>query len=205
MGQVNPPEPRDNFVAWSDIAGQMGNVVADYQAQVADSFRAIIDAPVDDANAGIFKIVARGAFLGQSRNVTQAEVQKNLIDSFKVYGAALALQAQGLQLSVADNTNPQNGNSCRATAEHFGIAASCREDGNGAFRQVVLVDKDGFAQNDIMQTLIDKYGISQDMATQDAVDCINAGTPDPTGDTVPLDPKTPCLFTLPLQPPAPLF
>lgn len=181
----------------------MGNVVADYQAQVAASFRAIIDAPVDDANAGIFKIVSRGAFLGESRNVTQAEVQKNLIDSFKVYGAALALQAQGFQLSVADNTNPDNGNSCRDSAAHFGVAASCREDGNGAFRQVVLVDKDGFAQSDIMQTLIDKYGVSQDMATQDAVDCINAGTPDPTGDTVPLDPKTPCLFTLPLQQPPP--
>lgn len=202
MDQVKVPQPTDKFVTWSNVAGQMGNVVQGYQAQVADGFKKILDAPVDDANSGILKVVAKGAFLGYSQNVTQSDLQKGMIDSFRIYSAGLALRAQGFQLSVADNTNPANGNTCTESVKHWGIAGSCRDDGNGKFRQVVLVDKDGHAQEGIMQKLIDKFGLTQDIALQDNVDCNNA---DPTTDTLPLDPKTKCLFTLPQQAPVSPF
>ncbi|KAK8061901.1 hypothetical protein PG994_008267 [Apiospora phragmitis] len=202
MDQVKPPEPTDQFVAWSNIAGQMGNVVSGYQSQVSAGFKKILDAPVDDANSGILKVIAQGAFLGYSQNVTQADLQKGVIDTFRVYSAGLALRAQGLQLSVANDSNPANGNSCVDSAKQWGAAADCRDDGNGHWRQVVLVDKDGYPQEAIMQKLIDNYGLTKEVALQDNVDCNNA---DPTTDSLPLDPKTKCLFTLPLQPPAPLF
>ncbi|KAK7914957.1 hypothetical protein PG985_012660 [Apiospora marii] len=184
------------------ITGQMGNVIQAWQAQVADAFKKILDAPVDDANSGILNVIAKGAFLGYSQNVTQSDLQKNMIDSFRVYGAGLALRAQGFQLSVSDNTNPANGNTCTDSVKHWGVAGSCRDDGNGNWRQVVLVDKDGYGQEGIMQKLIDNYGLTQDVALQDNVDCNNA---DPTTDSLPLDPKTKCLFTLPQQAPASPF
>ncbi|KAK8104359.1 uncharacterized protein PG998_011392 [Apiospora kogelbergensis] len=202
MGEVKVPEPTDKFVTWSNVAGQMGNVVTGYQNQLSTSFKKILDAPVDDANAGILKIIAQGAFLGYSQNVTQADLQKGVIDTFRVYSAGLALRAQGMQLSVSDNTNPANGNTCRDSVGQWGAAASCRDDGNGKWRQVVMVDKDGYPQESIMQKLIDSYGLTPDVALQDNVDCKDE---DPTKDSLPLDPKTKCLFTLPLQPPAPLF
>ncbi|KAK8852028.1 hypothetical protein PGQ11_014507 [Apiospora arundinis] len=202
MDQVKPPEPTDKFVSWSNVAGQMGTVVSGYQAQVSAGFKKILDAPVDDANSGILKILANGAFLGYSQNVTQADLQKGVIDTFRVYSAGLALRAQGLQLSVADDSNKANGKTCRESVKQWGLAGSCRDDGNGKFRQVVLVDKDGHAQEAIMQKLVDKYGLTPEIALQDNVDCNNA---DPTKDSLPLDPKTKCLFTLPLQKPASPF
>lgn len=202
MGQVKVPEPTDKFVSWSNVAGQMGNVVTAWQSQVSTSFKTILDAPADDANSGILKVIAKGAFLGYSQNVTQSDLQKGVIDTFRVYSAGLALRAQGIQLSVADNTNKANGNTCTESVKHWGVAGSCRDDGNGNWRQVVLVDKDGYAQEGIMQKLIDNYGLTPEIALQDNVDCNNA---DPTTDSLPLDPKTKCLFTLPLQPPAPPY
>jgi hypothetical protein len=202
VDQVKVPEPTDKFVAWSNIAGQMGNVVSQYQTHVSDGFKKILDAPVDDTNSGILKVIAKGAFLGYSQNVTQSDLQKGVIDTFRVYSAGLALRAQGIQLSVADNTNPSNGNTCTESVKHWGVAGDCRDDGNGNWRQVVLVDKDGYAQEGIMQKLIDNYGLTPQIALQDNVDCNNA---DPTTDSLPLDPKTKCLFTLPLQPPASPF
>ncbi|KAK7961947.1 uncharacterized protein PG986_002772 [Apiospora aurea] len=202
MGQINPPEPTDKFVSWSNVAAQMGTVVTGYQSQVSAGFKKILDAPVDDATSGILNVIAKGAFLGYSQNVTQADLQKGVLDSFRVYGAGLALRAQGVQLSVADSTNPANGHTCTDSVKHWGAAGSCRDDGNGHWRQVVLVDKDGYPQAGIMQKLIDSYGLTPEVALQDNVDCNNA---DPTTDSLPLDPKTKCLFTLPLQPPASPF
>jgi hypothetical protein len=55
LAHATPPEPVNKFLAWSNVAGSMGDVIRDFQAAVSTSVDRILDAEIDDPTNGISK------------------------------------------------------------------------------------------------------------------------------------------------------
>jgi hypothetical protein len=53
LAHATPPEPVNKFLAWSNVANSMGDVIKDFQATVSNSIDAILDAEIDNPTNGI--------------------------------------------------------------------------------------------------------------------------------------------------------
>jgi hypothetical protein len=53
LAHAAPPAPVDKFLAWTNVAGSMGDVIRDFQRTVSDSVDAILDAEIDNPTNGI--------------------------------------------------------------------------------------------------------------------------------------------------------
>lgn len=91
-GSLVPPEPENRFLAWTNVASSIGILVQSWQNGISSSFQDTVEAQASAAN-GVVLLVSDGRFLGTSQNVTQAEMQEQVVKSLELYAMGLALQA----------------------------------------------------------------------------------------------------------------
>ncbi|KAI8931852.1 hypothetical protein NX059_010758 [Plenodomus lindquistii] len=187
------PPTADTFFQWSNVASSMGDVLREWQGSISDYITRTIDAPVDDPNNGINKILEGGNFLGVSQNFTQSDLQDLVIDSITVNALGLALQAR------------------RAFIVRFINMERCTENDNSLCIQgdtltgYSLVVRSGDANagslGDETKLIVEKYGLTKEQALKGPADCFDkngkkqlAGNPFEKG--MPTDPKELCNFNL---------
>ncbi|KAH6871542.1 hypothetical protein B0T10DRAFT_568245 [Thelonectria olida] len=191
---VNPPTT-DKFLSWTNVAESLAGVIQDYQAAVSDSLKKVLDTPVADAG-GIYEQLQGGRFLGISQNFTQSDLQRQMIDSFKVYSIGLALQAQKMFIVVWPTIYAD---SCTDDASSL-----CQENIDGTFTKYILTKTDSYdnlkSLNDIGETLTNKYGLSKERFLVDVYKCYKSNgkkqLTDNFGDFLPIEPTTQCLLNL---------
>ncbi|PBP24921.1 hypothetical protein BUE80_DR004151 [Diplocarpon rosae] len=182
---LKPPQKGETlFLQWSNIALSLGEVVKDWQSALSNSFDATLNADITSPE-GINNVLLGGEFLGVAHNVTQDDVQSAVIDSLKLYVISLILQTDKVFVwrgPVID--------SCQSTRSD----EYCHEG-----RQHLLV-KGGDGQNEIADTLINKYGMTPERIFVSTVSCFekNGKKQLATGynDHIPLDSNDECLFHL---------
>ncbi|KAF2712928.1 hypothetical protein K504DRAFT_397697 [Pleomassaria siparia CBS 279.74] len=195
-GRLKPPAATDRFLAWSDVASSMADIVRDYQAVVSTSMTAILNAPVDDADNGINGIISGGNFLGVSQNFTQTDLQNIVIDSITRNALGLALQAQKMFVTRFSNVN-----TCNDEDQNM---LCTKNDGSSTFTQWALLRREGDAnaesQIDTSKVLMDKYGMTKLEFLKGPTDCFDTNgkkqltNPFDTG--LPTDAKAACVFNL---------
>ncbi|KAH8688914.1 hypothetical protein GQ44DRAFT_744878 [Phaeosphaeriaceae sp. PMI808] len=199
LGRVKPPKPADKFIAWTNVASSVGDLVRDYQATVSNTIKAILDAPIDNPDNGINAVLKGGGFLGVSQNFTQTDIQDKVIDAITMNAIGLALQAQKIFIHRLPNLPD-----CDGVIED--AAFTCRQDeGAETFTGLSMLraDKNANAvrQTDLAQKLMDKYGMSQEQILKSPADCFDLNNQKQLTnafdtDTLPTDPKGPCVFNL---------
>lgn len=129
------------------------------------------------------------------RNVTQQDIQDNVIDTFKVRAAALALHAQKMFIYRVKGMP-------RCSGESSGFR--CVQDGDMWIGHSLLQldgDGNGVIQNDAVDLLVNKYGLKQEDVLIAPTTCYDKNgkkqLADGFGDSLPLDPKAECLFMVP--------
>lgn len=195
-GRLKPPAATDRFLAWSDVASSMADVVKDYQAVVSNAMTAIINAEVDDANNGINGIISGGGFLGVSQNFTQTDLQSAVIDSITMNALGLALQAQKMFV-----TRFFNSKTCNDDNEN---TLCVKNDGSDTSTQWSLLRRSGDAnagsQIDTAKTLMGKYGMTKLEFLKGPTDCFDNNSKkqltNPFDGGLPLDAKAACVFNL---------
>lgn len=195
-GRLQPPSPTDRFLAWSDIASSMSEVLRDYQSAVSDSITRTLDAPIDDPDNGINGILSGGGFLGISQNFTQKNIQDAVIDSITISALGFALQAQKAfvtrflnQVRCTEDDNTlciQNDNS--DTFTQWSLLK--RSDGSNAGS---LIDESKLLQ--------DKYGLTKLEFLKGPTNCYDNNdkkqlTNPAFSQGLPLDPKAECVFNV---------
>ncbi|KAK2629132.1 hypothetical protein QTJ16_002235 [Diplocarpon rosae] len=183
---ITPPQKGENlFLQWSNIASSLGEVVKQWQAAISESFEATLNAEVN-SEKGINSVLLGGDFLGVAHNFTQDDIQAAVIDSLKLYIVSLILQSD----KVYVYRGPLLDVPCRASR----IDEFCHEG-----RQYLLV-KGGDGQNEIAETLINKYGMTPERLFVSTVSCFekNGRKQLATGYNgfIPLDSNDECLFHL---------
>ena len=196
LSRASPPAVPDKFLAWTNLASSMGDILQEYQATVSTSIKNSLDAEVDDPTNGINAVIKGGDFLGVSQNFTQSDLQKVVIDSITMNAIGLALQAQKIFIGRFNNAE-----SCRDDA----AADLCsNEDGGGTTQFSMLKrtgDKNATPQDDIAQTLMDKYGMTKEQILKGPTECFDTNgqkqlvNPLEQGG-IPADPKAPCVYNL---------
>ncbi|RMZ71185.1 hypothetical protein GMOD_00005704 [Pyrenophora seminiperda CCB06] len=189
LTRVQPPAPTDKFVAWSKVSSSVGDIAQQYQAVVSRVVTQTLDSPVDDPNVGIMGIIKGGPFLGTSRNFTQEDLSKQVIDTITLNSIGLALQAQKIFIVRFKLRPPVE---CKERDE----ANVC----NGDINYTLTKNDDGRATSmiDIAKVLLTKYGFTKDSLLVAPTVCFdkNAKLINPMLDNQPVNPKTPCLFNL---------
>ncbi|KAF6809207.1 hypothetical protein CSOJ01_07085 [Colletotrichum sojae] len=196
-GNLQPPDATDKFLAWSSLSSTMSTVVRDFQNAVADSIKTTIDAPVNQIQGGIGNALLKGQFLGTHQNITQQDIQDQVIDSFRIRAAALALQAQKVFIARGRGGD----NVCSRDPGAAGICIT-GDDGVDTSYNLLKLDSKGNAepQVDIANTLTSKYGLTKENIITDVTKCFDDNGKVQLADgfdkSLPLDSKTPCLFIL---------
>lgn len=196
-GSLIPPEPEDRFLAWTNVASSMGILVQSWQSSISSSFQDTIEAQASATN-GIVPLVSDGKFLGTSQNVTQAEMQEQVVKSLELYAMGLALQAQRAFVFRSQLWREDIG--CREA----GRETACVQEEDGQWRSYSLVrPKNGdevTTMEDVAATMQDKYGMTKQQMFKDVSDCFDdAGGVQlvyPFGDFLPLDSSQKCIFHL---------
>lgn len=196
-GSLIPPEPEDRFLAWTNVASSMGILVQSWQSSISSSFQDTIEAQASATN-GIVPLVGDGKFLGTSQNVTQAEMQEQVVKSLELYAMGLALQAQRAFVFRSQLWREDIG--CREA----GRETACVQEEDGKWRSYSLVrPKNGdevTTMEDVAATMQDKYGMTKQQMFKDVSDCFDdAGGAQlvyPFGDFLPLDSSQKCIFHL---------
>lgn len=198
LGRAQPPAPVDKFLAWSNIAGSMGDIVREYQNTVSNTIDTILDAEIDNADNGINTILKGGGFLGVSQNFTQTDLQNVVIDAITMNALGMALQAQKIFIArffnIGKCNDPENAN------------AICRpNEGSETFTRWSLLrsdsDENADPQIEIAETLINKYGMTPLEMLKGPTDCYdNNGKKQLTNafdqGGLPPDSKAPCVFNV---------
>lgn len=194
LSRAAPPASPDKFLAWSNVASSMADVLQDYQAVVATSIRNVIDAEIDDPTNGISGVVKGGDFLGVSQNFTQTDLQSVVIDALTMNALGMALQAQGIFIARFFTIE-----TCKGEA----AADLCAPEGDFFTKWIMIKrTKSDFStpQDDIVQTLIDKYGMTKEQVLKGPTDCFDANNKkqlvSPFEQGIPPDPKANCVFNL---------
>ncbi|KAH6692692.1 hypothetical protein F5X68DRAFT_229045 [Plectosphaerella plurivora] len=193
---LQAPTPPDDFLQWSNIANSMGTMVQAWQGSLSDSIQNTIDAQAN-VTGGIYQIVRDGKFLGAHRNVTQAELQDNILRSMELYTIGLILQSRGVFLY---KSRPISDNQCKEYGSHY----LCVDEGNGVQRQYILLKRDkednATSQSDLVDKLVDTYKLTREQILRDPAECFtevkNEQGAYPFGDVLPVDPTTKCIFNL---------
>ncbi|KAH8736119.1 hypothetical protein BGZ61DRAFT_489882 [Ilyonectria robusta] len=187
-GQVKPPVPPNLFVKWSDLGVSISSAVKDYQSAISTSLKSTLNSEIHNETTGINSVLAGGGFLGIAQNFTQADMQANIADSMKLRSIALALQGRKAFIyrgyQGCFNSNNDASKFC-ATVDGKEVQYALR-----------MGDDE---QIDIAAKLIDKYGISKETFLQGPSTCfeehkVQLFTPE----FLPVDPKAPCIFNLPV-------
>ncbi|KAH8693311.1 hypothetical protein GQ44DRAFT_765283 [Phaeosphaeriaceae sp. PMI808] len=195
LKHATPPVPTDKFLAWSNVAGSMGDVIRDFQRTVSDSTDAILDAEIDNPTSGINEILKGGAFLGVSQNFTQTDLQDVVINAITMNAIGLALQAQKIFIfritSVPTCTEEASNEFCSQNSDGtFAVSLLLRADGNNAM-----------PQTDISDTLQSKYGMAKEQILKGPTDCFDSNNKQQLTNPfdqggLPPDPKAPCVFNV---------
>ncbi|KAH7017203.1 hypothetical protein EDB80DRAFT_603466 [Ilyonectria destructans] len=187
-GQVKPPVPPNLFVKWSDLGVSISSAVKDYQSAISTSLKSTLNSEIHNETSGINSVLAGGGFLGIAQNFTQADMQANIADSMKLRSIALALQGRKAfiyrSFEGCFNSNNDASKFC-ATVDGKVVQYALR-----------MGDEE---QIDVAAKIIDKYGISKETFLQGPSTCfeehkVQLFTPD----FLPVDPKAPCIFNLPV-------
>jgi hypothetical protein len=214
LAHATPPEPVNKFLAWSNVAGSMGDVIRDFQAAVSNSVDTILDAEIDDPTNGISKfwrinhdpelhwlqcadkIIEGGAFLGLNDNFTQTDLQAVVLDSITMNALGLALQAQKIFIFR---------NRFADTCPRDASDTLCSDNGDGSSTVTLLTRADGddnaLDESALSDTLQSKYGMTKEQIIQGPIDCLEANggkqltNPFDQGG-LPADPKGPCVFNV---------
>lgn len=195
-GRLQPPDATDRFLAWSDIASSMSTVLRDYQTAVSNSITAILDAPIDDPDNGINRVLSGGNFLGVSQNFTQKDLQDVVIDSITISALGLALQAQ--KAFVVRFFNQQR---CNEDNEN---TLCIQNDGSSTFTQWSLLKRSGDANAgsliDESKLLLGKYGLTKLEFLKGPTNCFDNNEKkqltNPFSKGLPLDSKAECVFNV---------
>lgn len=191
VSQVKPPAPADKYLTWSNTATSLAAVVKDYQAAIATSMQAVLDAPVMDKMSGVGTIISGGQFLGVHQNVTQGDLQKTVTDTMTRFGLGLALQASRYYVLRFLGSKP--------CIESDGT--KCVDDGKGTQTAMVLQRYGKWGtQDETAKTLVDKYGLKKEDFLDSVLKCFDDNGrklfADPFQDAIPLDATTPCVFNI---------
>ncbi|KAH7119321.1 hypothetical protein EDB81DRAFT_816150 [Dactylonectria macrodidyma] len=193
---LKAPTPPDEFLQWSNIANSMGKMVQAWQGSLSDSIQTTIDAQAN-VTGGIYQVIRDGKFLGAHRNVTQTELQDNILRSMELYTIGLILQSQGVFVL---KSQPITDRECNEYGSHY----LCVDEGNGVKRQYLVTRRDkednALSQEDLVNKLTGTYGLTREQIMLETADCFTAVGREqgayPFGDTLPVDPATKCIFNL---------
>lgn len=202
LARAKPPVPANKFLAWSDVASTMGDVVRDYQAAVSTATENIMNAPIDDADNGIMSIIKDGAFLGVAQNFTQAQLQTLVIDSITQNAIGKALQAQNVFVLRTLNILPG-----RCTVAEDEVDQLCiQNEGSDSFTSWSLLRATGgnsaVAETAIARTLQDKYKMTKEQILKGPTDCFDGNSKQQLQDLIalvgalPSDPTAPCVMNM---------
>jgi hypothetical protein len=199
LARVKPPAPADKFLAWSNVASSMGDIVREYQNIVSDSVETILNAEIDDPNNGINTVIKGGAFLGVVQNFTQTDLQDVVIESITNNAIGMALQAQKIFITRFFNRpdcNPDDP-----------IHELCKQnEGSETFTLWMMLKADGKAnaqpQTDVAKVLLEKYGFNKEQLLKGPTDCYDGNgkkqlaNPVEAFGALPSDPKAPCVMNV---------
>lgn len=193
---LKAPTPPDEFLQWSNIANSMGKMVQAWQGSLSDSIQTTIDAQAN-VTGGIYQVIRDGKFLGAHRNVTQTELQDNILRSMELYTIGLILQSQGVFVL---KSQPITDGECKEYGSHY----LCVDEGNGVKRQYLVTRRDkednALSQEDLVNKLTGTYELTREQIMLETADCFTAVGREqgayPFGDTLPVDPATKCIFNL---------
>ncbi|KAL5113338.1 hypothetical protein ACEQ8H_008801 [Pleosporales sp. CAS-2024a] len=200
LSRVQPPQPADKFLAWSNVGGSMADIVQEYQGIVSETTQTIIDAPIDDPKNGINLILQGGGFLGDSQNFTQQELQAVVIDGVTRTALGMALQAQKIFVTRFFN---------RATCnDGESNDVLCRGNGGGSSTVTIWSllradDKNNAQpQTAVADALVNKYGFTKDQMLKGVTDCYDGNnkrqlaSPLLTFGAIPVTPTAMCVFNI---------
>lgn len=187
-GQLKPPTPPNLFVKWSDVGASISSAVKDYQSAISTSLKTTLAAEAQDPASGISGVLSGGGFLGVAQNFTQSDMQANIIDSMKLRSIALALQAQKAFIYRGSggcfNSNNDASKFC-ATVDGVEWQYALRM---GEDEQVSIAGK-----------ILNDYGIPKEVFLQGPANCFDEHKVQLfTPEFLPVDPKSPCIFNLPV-------
>jgi hypothetical protein len=198
LGRVKPPAPADKFLAWSNVAASMGDVVQEYQGIVSNSIKSILDAEIDEPTNGINTILKGGAFLGLSQNFTQTDLQKVVVDSITMNAIGMALQAQKIFI-----TRFFNRKSCNP--DDVANELCKQNDGSDTFTIWTMLKRDSDdnaqPQTDIAKVLLEKYGMTKEQMLKGPTDCFDTNGKKQLTNAfdaggLPSDAKAPCVYNV---------
>jgi hypothetical protein len=199
LARVQPPLPADKFLAWSNVASSMSDIVSAYQASVSDTIETILNAEIDDAKNGINGVVAGGGFLGVAQNFTQSDLQKVVVEGITNNAIGMALQAQKIFITRFSRRKACNPDEADNTL--------CIQDaGQATFTMWMLLKADGKGnaqpQSDIAKTMMDKYGFTKEQVLKGPTDCFDGNgkkqlaNPVAVFGALPSDAKAPCVMNV---------
>ncbi|KAH0425838.1 hypothetical protein CcaCcLH18_10707 [Colletotrichum camelliae] len=193
--QLKIPTGTDQFLAWSQISNTMATVVQTYQKAVSEAVQTSLDANLLQSVGGMYSNLYEGQFLGVHQNFTQNDIQERVIETFKIRAVALALQAQRTFIYRFKG---------RPSCVEYGKAGMCVQEGSTwTGHSLLQLDRqdNGVMQNNAVDILISKYGLTQEDILIGPTKCYDANgqkqLTDSFGDSLPLDPKAECLFLVP--------
>ncbi|KKF96076.1 hypothetical protein CFO_g1553 [Ceratocystis platani] len=191
---LQPSLPEGETTAWTNMTNHLPVVMEDYIDQISLTLQDVIDKPINEPMGGLASVLKGGSFLGLSEDFSQEDLGNTAGPALKVWAAAMMLRSQGFMISVANQTS-NAADTCVGSDTAIGSSSLCIDNGPENWTMATLVDKGYHPQNEVMDILVSKYGLTREQITHEALTC------DPNvdyfGGVLPLDPKAKCLFVLP--------
>ncbi|KAK2055091.1 hypothetical protein LY76DRAFT_550958 [Colletotrichum caudatum] len=196
---IFPPSAGEQYLHWSQIADQLGSLVAEYKKAIGAYAKNVLDAPVADPQWGINAMLSGGRFLARSSNFTQDDFDGWMYRSIEVNAIGLILQAQNFYVIRTFNKT--------LGCDDPPAAVMCEKQPNGAWTQWRLHKKDAdtwMPESDQAAKLVQSYGFTKQQLLKGPSDCFDSHDyvqltspwDTATEKGIDMDPWMPCNFNL---------
>ncbi|EFP76421.1 uncharacterized protein PGTG_02862 [Puccinia graminis f. sp. tritici CRL 75-36-700-3] len=191
---------QDTFTKWAHYENQIATWQSNTQKEIGIKFKEIVEYPIS-SRRGIFGALEGGQFCRNNQKQDTNDMEKNLARILTIRMAGQILRAKKGFITIGDGCS-QNGPNGAFSIDDGWLSYCDKRDG---VMMNVIYDDDGKSGNHFYNAklLVEKYQITAEYITKQAVDCSKLGKgpdydPYSDGTNLPLDVNSPCLINLPV-------